>query len=155
MANTYSQIYIQLIFAVKGRERLIREENRIRLEKYISGIIDNNNQKLLAVYANPDHIHILIGYNNLNVLLPNLVRDIKSNSSKFINDENWFTGKFHWQEGYGAFSYSKSQVDAVVKYILNQKKHHEKQSFKDEYIDFLTKFQVNYKNEYIFEFYDD
>lgn len=155
MANTYSQIYIQFIFAVKGRERVIREEYRIRLEKYITGIIENHHQKLLAVDANPDHIHILIVYNNLKVLLPNLVRYIKSNSSKLINDENCFTGKFHWQEGYGAFSYSKSQIDTVVKYILNQKKHHEKQSFKEEYIEFLTKFQVDYKNEYIFEFYDD
>ena len=155
MPNTYSQIFIQLIFAVKGRERQIREEFRERLEKYITGIVQNNHQKLLAIYANPDHTHILIGYNDLNILIPNLVRDIKSNSSKLINEENWFAGKFHWQEGYGAFSYSKSQIDNVVKYILNQKKHHEKQSFKEEYIEFLTKFEIDYKNEYVFEFYDD
>lgn len=83
------------------------------------------------------------------------MRDIKSNSSKLINEENWFTGKFNWQEGYGAFSYSKSQIDSVVKYILNQKSHHEKHSFKEEYIEFLTKFEIDYKNEYVFEFYDD
>jgi len=93
MPNTYSQIFIQLIFAVKGRERQIREEFRERLEKYITGIIQNNHQKLLAIYANPDHIHILIGYNDLNILIPNLVRDIKSNSSKLINEENWFSRK--------------------------------------------------------------
>ena len=108
MANTYSQIFVQFIFAVKGRERLIKEEIRERLEKYITGIVQNNRQKLLAIYANPDHIHLLIGYNDLNVTIPNLVRDIKASSSKMINDEHWFNGKFNWQEGYGAFSYSKS-----------------------------------------------
>ena len=155
MANTYSQIFIQLIFAVKGRERLINEEKRDRLEKYLTGIVQNQKQKLLAIYANPDHTHILIGYNNLNVLIPDLVRDIKSNSSKMMNDENWFNGKFNWQGGYGAFSYSKSQIDKVVKYILNQEEHHKKQSFKDEYLEFLKKFEIEYKDEYVFEFYED
>ena len=155
MANTYSQIFVQFIFAVKGRERLIREEKRDKLEKYITGIVQNNKQKLIAIYANPDHIHLLIGYNDLNVTIPNLVRDIKASSSKMINDEHWFNGKFNWQEGYGAFSYSKSQIDKVVKYILNQKNHHQKQNFKEEYLDFLTRFEVDFKEEYIFEFYND
>ena len=155
MANTYSQIFVQFIFAVKGRERLIREEKRERLEKYITGIVQNNRQKLLAIYANPDHIHLLIGYNDLNVTIPNLVRDIKASSSKMINDEHWFNGKFNWQAGYGAFSYSKSQIDKVVKYILYQKIHHQKQNFKEEYLDFLTRFEVDFKEEYIFEFYND
>ncbi|SEG59415.1 REP element-mobilizing transposase RayT [Halpernia humi] len=155
MANTYSQIYIQFIFAVKDRERLINEEKRICLEKYLTGIIQNKKQKLLAIYANPDHFHILMGYNNLNILIPDLVRDIKSNSSKMMNDENWFNGKFNWQEGYGAFSYSKSQIDKVVKYIINQKEHHKIKSFKEEYVEFLNKFEIEYKNEYIFEFYED
>ncbi|MFC6269289.1 IS200/IS605 family transposase [Frigoriflavimonas asaccharolytica] len=155
MANTYSQIFIQLVFAVKYREKLITEEKRDRLEKYITGIIQNKNQKLLAIYANPDHIHILIGYNDLNVLIPDIVRDIKSDSSKMMNDENWFRGKFNWQIGYGAFSYSKSQVDRVSKYILNQKEHHKKQSFKQEYLELLTKFEIEYKEEYVFEFFDD
>lgn len=110
MSNTYSQIFIQLIFAVKGRDRQIREEFRERLEKYITGIIHNNHQKLLAIYANPDHIHILIGYNDLNTLIPNLVRDIKSNSSKLINEENWFTGKFHWQEVMVHFPIQKAKL---------------------------------------------
>lgn len=96
MANTYSQIYIQFIFAVKGREKVIREDKRDRLEKYITGIIQNKKQKLLAIYANPDHIPILVGYNNLNSTIPDLVRDVKSNSSKMINEENWFNGKFSW-----------------------------------------------------------
>lgn len=154
MANTYSQIYIQFVFAVKGRERQIREDMRERLEKYITGIVTKNQQKLLAVYANPDHIHILVGFNNLNITVPNLVRDIKAGSSKMMNDENSFDGKFNWQEGYGAFSYSKSQIDRVVKYILNQKQHHEKKSFREEYLEFLQKFEIDYKEEYIFEFYD-
>ncbi len=155
MANTYSQIYIQFIFAVKGREKVISEETRNRLEKYITGIIQNTKQKLLAIYANPDHIHIFIGYNNLNVKIPDLVRDVKSNSSKMMNEENWFNGKFHWQEGYGAFSYSKSQINSVVKYILNQKEHHKKQNFKEEYLEFLKKFEIEYKEEYVFEFYEN
>ncbi len=155
MANTYSQVFIQFIFAVKGRDRLIDENNRERLEKYITGIVQNNKQKLLAIYANPDHIHILIGYNNLNVLIPSLVRDIKSSSSKIINEENWFGGRFNWQEGYGAFSYSKSQVDKVYRYILNQNEHHKKESFKNEYLGFLQKFEIEYKDEYLFEFYEN
>ncbi|MDR2205305.1 MAG: IS200/IS605 family transposase [Flavobacteriaceae bacterium] len=155
MANTYSQIYIQFIFAVKGRENLIQEKFRERLEKIITGIIKNHKQKLIAIYANPDHIHFLIGYNNLNVLIPDLVRDIKSSSSKLINEEKWFAGKFHWQEGYGAFSYSRSQMDKVVKYILNQPIHHEKKSFKKEYLEFLKKFEIEYKEEYVFEFQDE
>ncbi len=154
MANTYSQIYIQFIFAVKGREKVIREDKRDRLEKYITGIIQNKKQKLLAIYANPDHIHILVGYNNLNSTIPDLVRDVKSNSSKMINEENWFNGKFSWQEGYGAFSYSKSQIDSVVKYILNQDEHHKKRNFKEEYLEFLSRFEIEYKDEYLFEFYD-
>lgn len=155
MANTYSQIFIQFIFAVKGRERVIREEKRDRLEKYITGIIQNRKQKLLAIYANPDHIHILVGYNNLNSTIPDLVRDVKSNSSKMMNEENWFDGKFNWQEGYGAFSYSKSQIDRVVKYILNQEEHHKKRNFKEEYLEFLSRFEIEYKDEYLFEFYDN
>ena len=121
MANTYSQIYIQFIFAVKSRESQILESHRERLQQYITGIIRSKEQKLLAIYANPDHIHLLVGFNKLDIKISDFVRDIKSNSSKLINEENWFIGKFHWQEGYGAFSYSKSQIDNVVKYILNQK----------------------------------
>lgn len=155
MANTYSKIFIQFVFAVKYREKLINEEKRERLEKYITGIIQNKNQKLLAIYANPDHIHILIGYNDLNILIPDIVRDIKSNSSKMMNDENWFKGKFNWQQGYGAFSYSKSQIDSVVKYILNQKEHHKKRSFKEEYLELLQNFEIEYKDEYVFDFFED
>lgn len=154
MANTYSQIYIQFIFAVKGRERQILEAHRERLQQYISGIVKAHGQKMLAIYANPDHIHLLVGFNKLDVKISDFIRDIKSNSSKKINEENWFMGKFNWQEGYGAFSYSKSQMDNVVKYILNQKEHHSKKSFRQEYLEFLDKFEVDYDEKYLFEFYD-
>ena len=154
MANTYSQIYIQFIFAVKSRESQILESHRERLQQYITGIIRSKEQKLLAIYANPDHIHLLVGFNKLDIKISHFVRDIKSNSSKLINEENWFLGKFHWQKGYGAFSYSRSQIDSVVKYILNQKEHHKKKSFRQEYLEFLKKFEVEFDEKYLFEFYE-
>ena len=152
MANTYSQIYIQIVFAVKGRENLVIEEKRNELEKFITGIVKNRNQKLLAIYINPDHAHILIGLNNLDMKIPDLVRDIKAGSSKMINDHKWFAGRFAWQEGYGAFSYSKSQIDNVVKYILNQREHHKKITFKDEYLKILSDLEIDFEEKYLFEF---
>jgi putative transposase len=135
MANTYIQIYVQFIFAVQGRQNLIAPSNREVLQRYISGIIENSNQKLLAVYANPDHVHILVGFNSLNLKISDFVRDIKANSSRFINERKWLVGKFNWQEDYGAFSYSKSQINKVVNYILNQEEHHKKRSFREEYLE--------------------
>ena len=120
MANTYTQIYIQIVFAVKGRQNLISKENREELHKFITGIVSNRGQKLFAVFAMPDHVHILVSMSP-NVSISDLVRDIKAGSSKFINDSQWINGKFTWQEGYGEFSYSKSSVDKVVKYILTKK----------------------------------
>ena len=149
MPNTYSQIYIQIVFAVKGRQNLIKPKNREELQKYIGGIVQNRNQKLLAIYAMPDHIHILVGISPA-IAISDFVRDIKSGSSKFINDNNWTVGKFHWQEGYGAFSYSKSQIDNVIQYILNQEEHHKRKSFREEYIDFLQKFEIEYDEKYLF-----
>lgn len=154
MANTYIQIYVQFVFAVQGRQNLIAPSNRETLQRYISGIIKNNNQKLLAIYVNPDHVHLLVGFNSLNFKISDFVRDIKANSSRFINEEKWLNGKFNWQEGYGAFSYSKSQIDKVVNYILNQEEHHKKKSFKEEYFEFLNKFEIQYEEKYVFEFYD-
>jgi REP element-mobilizing transposase RayT len=150
MANTYSQIYIQIVFAVKARENLIKKENREELHKFITGIVSNREQKLLAIFAMPDHVHILIGIKP-NITISDLVRDIKAGSSKFINDSKWINGKFNWQEGYGAFSYSKSQLDNVIKYILNQENHHKKQTFKEEYISFLEKFEIEYDEKYLFQ----
>ena len=150
MANTYSQIYIQIVFAVKGRTNLIKEENREELHKFITAIVSNRDQKLLSIFAMPDHVHILIGMKP-NLSLSDLVRDIKAGSSKFINDNKWISTKFNWQEGFGAFSYSKSHLDNVVKYILNQKEHHKKQTFKDEYLSFLEKFEIEYDEKYLFD----
>ncbi|MFA9187625.1 IS200/IS605 family transposase [Flavobacterium sp. FBOR7N2.3] len=150
MANTYSQIYIQIVFAVKGRENLITKEIREELHKFITGIVSNRGQKLLAIFAMPDHVHILIGLKP-NITISDLVRDIKAGSSKFINDSKWINGKFNWQEGYGAFSYSKSHLDNVIKYILNQEEHHKKQTFKEEYLAFLEKFEIEYEEKYLFE----
>ena len=151
MANTYSQIYIQFIFAVKGRESQILESHRERLQQYITGIIRSKEQKLLAIYANPDHIHLLVGFNKLDIKISDFVRDIKSNSSKLINEENWFLGKFYWQEGYGAFSYSKSQIDNVVKYILNQKEHHKTKSFQEEFLLFLKNYEIEFDEKYVWD----
>lgn len=154
MANTYTQIYIQIVFAVKGRQNLISKENREELHKFITGIVSNRGQKLFAVFAMPDHVHILVSIGPI-IALSDLVRDIKAGSSKFINDKKWMNEKFSWQEGYGAFSYSKSGVDSVVKYILNQEEHHKIKSFKNEYLDFLEKFQIDYDSKYLFEWIED
>ncbi len=150
MANTYTQIYIQIVFAVKGRQNLIRKQHREELHKFITGIVSNRGQKLFAIFVMPDHVHLLLSISP-NILTSDLVRDIKAGSSKFINDNRLIVGKFNWQEGYGAFSYSKSQVDNVVKYILNQEEHHKKKTFKEEYLDFLRKFDIKYNDKYLFE----
>ena len=153
MANTYSQIYIHIVFAVKGRQNLIRAEIREELHKYITGIITNRDQKLLSIFCMLDHTHLLIGLKP-SISISDLVRDIKAGSSKFINDKKLIKGKFSWQEGFGVFSYSRSQIDTVIKYIQNQEKHHHKKSFKEEYIDFLEKFAVEYDERYLFEWID-
>ena len=153
MANTYSQIYIHIVFAVKGRQNLIRAEIREELHKYITGIITNRDQKLLSLFCMLDHTHLLIGLKP-SISISDLVRDKKAGSSKFINDKKLIKGKFSWQEGFGVFSYSRSQIDTVIKYIQNQEKHHHKKSFKEEYIDFLEKFAVEYDERYLFEWID-
>ncbi len=152
MANTYTQMYVQVVFAVQFRENLIAEENRVQLEKYICGIITNKKCKVLAIYCNPDHIHILIALHPT-VAVSDLVRDIKANSSRFINEKGWLRGRFNWQDGFGAFTYAKSQIDEVVKYILRQPVHHQRQSFKDEFYSTLNKFEVEYDDKYLFEWY--
>lgn len=154
MANTFSQLYVQVVFAIKNRESLIHKNNREELQKYISGIIENRNAKLLAIYCMPNHTHILIGLKP-SVLLSDLIRDIKTGSSKLINEKIWIIGKFNWQEGFGAFSYSHSQIGHVINYINNQEEHHQRKSFKDEYLDFLQKFEIDYDNKYLFEWIED
>ena len=152
MANTYSQLFIQIVFAVKGRKSLIREPIRVELEKYIFEIIKSNKQKLYAIYCMPDHSHIFISMKP-DISISDLVREMKSNSSSFLKEKNYISN-FSWQTGFGAFSYSKSQAPDVVDYILNQPYHHRKKTFRDEYLEFMTKFGIEYRDEYLFEFHD-
>lgn len=153
MGDAFTQIYIHIVFAVKGRQNLIRDHFKEELYKYITGIVTNKGQKMLAVGGMPDHIHIFTGMNP-SKKISDLVRDIKANSSRFINESNWVRGKFQWQTGYGAFSYSRSHIDRVVKYILNQEKHHENRTFKEEYIELLEKFEIDYDEKYLFDWID-
>ncbi len=153
MANTYTQMYVQIVFAVLGRANVVKEINRDELEKYICGIISNKKCKPLAIWCNPDHVHVLIGLHPT-ISVSDLTGDIKSSSSKFINGKNWVKGKFAWQDGFGSFTYSKSQIDGVVKYILNQPVHHKKRTFKEEYLDILQKNDIEFDERYLFEWYD-
>ena len=150
MPNTFSQLYIQLVFAVKNRQNLIKEPFREKVEKYMCGIASAKKHKPISIYCMPDHLHFLVGLNP-DQSIANLVKELKQSSNNFIN-ENKFTGiKFNWQEGYGAFSYSRSHINSVVKYIQNQEEHHRRKTFKEEYIDFLKKFEVGYNEKYLFE----
>jgi putative transposase len=150
MANTYSQIYIHIVFAVESRAVALPSQYKEELHKFITGIIKNRGQKLIAINSMPDHVHILVGQKP-DIELSNLVRDIKAGSSKFINDNRWVMGRFNWQEGFGAFSYSHSQLQDVNSYIQNQEQHHRKRTFRNEYIEMLEKFKVDYDERYIFQ----
>lgn len=143
-------MYVQIVFAVQRRENLIKEKFRDELEKYMCGIITNNKSKPLAIYCNPDHTHILIGLHPT-ISVATIAGDVKGSSSKWINKNRLVLGKFNWQDGYGAFTYSKSQIDDVAKYILNQPEHHKKRTFKEEYLLILQKSQVNYDERYLFD----
>jgi putative transposase len=154
MANTYSQIYIQIVFAVQGRQCLIQPDHKEEIHKYITGIVTRQKQKLLQINGVSDHVHLLIGLKP-NIALSDLVRDIKADSSKFINERRWVKGKFHWQEGFGAFSYGHSQLDRVIQYIRDQEKHHLQNSFKHEYLALLHKFDIAFEDKYVFDFIED
>jgi len=151
MANTFSQIYIQTVLAVDGRRCLIRPEFKEEIYKYITGIVRNNGQKLISINGMSDHVHILIGLKPA-MALADLVRDIKADSSNFINKKKWVRGRFSWQEGYGAFSYGHSQLDTIIRYIQNQEQHHRRRSFKDEYLTWLKKFEIPFEEKYVFQF---
>ena len=150
MAGTFSQIYIQVVFTVKGWENLIGKEWKDELHKYIAGIIKGKEQKPIIVNGMPDHIHAFVGLRPA-MAISDLVRDIKNNSSNFINDKKLAKGKFAWQEGYGAFSYFHSHIQNVYNYILNQEEHHCQKTFREEYIDFLKRFGIEYREKYLFE----
>lgn len=148
MANTYTQIYLHLVFAVKNRESLINSKWKDELYKYMTGIIQNNGHKLIAINGTANHIHIAIGYKPTQ-LLPDLLQDIKGSSSKWINENKFVNGKFNWQSGYGAFSFSHSHMDKVISYIQNQEIHHKTNSFKDEYIQLLEKYNIQYDKKFL------
>ena len=150
MANTYTQIYIQTVFTVQNRISLIKPQWSDDLYKYITGIVQNNGHKMIAIGGMPDHIHLFIGMKP-NQSLSDLMQDVKGDSSKWIHEKGFVQGKFEWQAGFGGFSYSISQIDAVVKYISNQKTHHQKKTFIQEYMEFLEKFEVPFDERYIFK----
>lgn len=150
MANTYTQIHIQVVFAVKYRAGLISKEWKDELYKYITGIVQNNGHKLLAINGMEDHIHVFFGMRPVQSL-SDLLQDIKGNSSKWINDQRFLKTRFEWQQGYGAFSYAKSQVSTVITYIRNQEIHHARKKFLDEYTELLKEFEVDYDERYVFK----
>ena len=150
MPGTFSQIYIQIIFAVKQRENLLNKTWREEVFKYIAGVIKEKGNKPIIVNGVSDHVHCFIGLKP-STAIADLVRDIKNNSSKFINEKGFTNIKFNWQSGYGAFSYAHSQIEVVYNYILSQEEHHRKKSFREEYLEFLDKFQIDYKDEYLFD----
>jgi len=150
MANTYTQLYIHVVFAVHQRQSLIRAEHKDELQKYMTGIVTNLKSKLIAINNMPDHFHLLIGLKP-DMSLSDLVGKVKSGSSNFIRDKRWIAGRFEWQEGYGAFSYSRSQLPVVIRYIENQERHHRTRTFREEYEDLLRRFAVAYKTKYLFE----
>src|SRR3989454_3407605 len=151
MANTYSQIYIQTVFAVSERQSLIQPDFKEELYKYITGIVKNQGQKLISINGMSDHVHILIGLRPA-MVLADLVREIKADSTNFINKNKWVRGRFNWQEGYGAFSYGHSQLDTIIRYIQNQERHHRRRSFKDEYLAWLKKYEIAFEERYVFTF---
>lgn len=150
MANTYTQLYVQIVFAVKGRQNLISPKWKMQLFKYIAGIIVNKGQRLISINGMPDHVHILIGMKP-DKALSDMVRDIKANSSRFINEKGWVNGKFEWQNGFGAFSYSESHLSQVIEYIENQENHHRTRTFREEYVDFLHDFKIDFNPKYLFD----
>jgi len=152
MANTYTQIYIQYVFAVKNRECLLKPNDE-NLQKYISGIIANRKSKMLAINNMSDHIHILISQHPT-YSISKMAQEIKNNSSGMINDEKWFLNKFEWQTGYGAFSYGKTQTKAVKEYIFNQQENHKIHTFKEEYLKLLEIFDIDFDKKYVFDFFD-
>jgi REP element-mobilizing transposase RayT len=153
MPNTFSQIYLQFVFTVKGRQSLVPKANKEELHKYITGLVQNRKAKMLAINCMPDHTHLFVGYKPV-VLISDFVKEIKVESNEFINRKRWVKGRFSWQEGYGVFSYSHSHIDRVIKYILNQESSHQRKTFGEEYHDLLKKFEISFEEKYLFDFMD-
>ena len=154
MPHTFTQIYIQAVFAVGVRQSLIRSDFKEELQRYITGIVRKKGQKLIEINCMPDHTHMLVGLKP-SISLSDLMRDVKSDSTEFIKRKEWIRGRFNWQEGFGAFSYSQSNLDSVIRYIRNQQKHHATKSFRNEYLTLLKKFDITYEPKYLFEFSTD
>lgn len=154
MANTYTQIYIHIVFAVQGRQNLIPRQHREELCKYTTGIVRKREQKLISINCEPDHMHVFIGLKPT-LALSDFVRDVKAGSSGFMNGQRWVRGKFNWQEGFCVFFHSHSEIDRVVKYIQNQEEHHRKATFKEEYLNMLRDFAVEYNTKYLFNWLED
>ena len=151
--GTFTQIYIQLVFSPLYRDRLLHQSIRPAVFKYMSGIITQLGHKSIIVNGMSDHAHLFIGLNP-SLSVSETVKEIKRASSVFINEQHFFSGKFQWQSGYGGFSYSHSHIDKVYNYILNQEKHHRETTFREEYMDFLNKYQIEFQDQYLFEFFD-
>jgi putative transposase len=149
--GTYTQIYLHFVFVVSHREYLIHEKHQNEIFSFIAGLINSMGHKSLAVNGMPDHVHVFMGFNP-DKSPSETVKEIKRATTNFINSQNWFCGKFNWQSGYGGFSYSRSQIGNVISYISNQKEHHKKQSFKDEYLEMLRKFEIDFDKKYLFDF---
>lgn len=154
MANTYTQCYFHLVFAVKHRQALIKRAWKDELEKYITGIVQNHGHKMLAVGCMPDHVHIFIGY-KITHLIPDLVEEIKTSTNAWIDENRLSQSKFDWQKGYGAFTHARSQLDTVVRYVLNQEQHHRQKTFRKEYLEMLRRNEIDFKEEYAFDFFED
>lgn len=150
MANTYTQIHIQVVFAVQNRQSLIQQKFKEELYKYITGIIQNHEHKVLQINGMSDHIHILFGMRP-SQSLSDLMKQVKQDSSKWINNKGFMAGRFSWQAGYGAFSYSKSQLPNVISYIQNQEKHHQKMTFQEEYLALLKTHMVDFDERFVFK----
>ena len=153
MAGTFTQLYIHAVFAVQGRQNLLKKEWREEVFKYMAGIVKNKGHKPIIINGVSDHVHSFIGLKPV-MAISDLIRDIKNNTTNFINDKKWIQGHFSWQKGYGAFSYAHSQLDTVYKYILNQEKHHHRKTFREEYMGLLEKFEVPYEERFLFEWLD-
>jgi len=151
--GVFTQLFIQLVFAVKYRDRLLKKEYRTEIFSYMSGIVTNMKHKSIIINGVADHVHVFLGFNP-SVSISDTVYELKRSTSLFINEKNWFSHKFNWQEGYGAFSYSRSHIDNVYNYVKNQERHHRKKTFRNEYIEFLEKFEIEYDKKYLFEFFE-
>ena len=151
--GVFTQLYIQLVFAVKYRDRFLKDNIRTEVFSYMSGIATNLKHKSIIINGVSDHVHVFLGLNP-SISISDTIWELKRSSSLFINDKKWFKSKFQWQDGYGAFSYNRSQIDNVYNYILHQEQHHRKTTFRVEYIDFLKKFEIEYNEKYLFDFFD-